>query len=195
MESPAMTYPIYHLIRSRWSPVAFSPQPVEAEKLGSNRAEFERLLNCLIQANMEWAQSAPVLMLSIAKLHFTQDGKPNRHAFHDVGLAVGNLILQATALGLAVHQMAGFDVERARQTFEVPDGYEPVGVIAVGYATDVETLPGRLQKSKPRIRKPLHEIMFACRWGQASPFVGNAGEATHGDNFYPSIVDRNNIPE
>jgi hypothetical protein len=54
-------------------------------------------------------------MLSVAKLHFTHDGKPNRHAFHDVGLAVGNLILQATALGLSVYQMAGFDVEKARR--------------------------------------------------------------------------------
>jgi hypothetical protein len=72
------------------------------------QAEFERPLNC---ANIEWAQDAPVLMLSIVKLRFTDDGKPNRHAFHDVGLAVGNLIFQATALGLSLHQMTGFHVE------------------------------------------------------------------------------------
>jgi nitroreductase len=200
MESPKIRYPVHELIRSRWSPVAFSAKPVEPEKLRSMleaarwapssfneqpwrfivatrdcKGAFERLLDCLIPSNSEWAQKAPVLMLSIAKLHFTHDGKPNRHAFHDVGLAVGNLIFQATALGLSVHQMAGFDVERARKTFALPDGYEPVGGIALGYATDVEMLPERLQKRQqsPRTRKPLEEIIFGNRWGLVSSLVVN----------------------
>jgi nitroreductase len=200
MESQEIRYPVHDLIRSRWSPVAFSAKPVEPGKLRSlleaarwapssfneqpwrfivatrdGKGEFERLLDCLIPGNFEWAQNAPVLMLSIAKLHFTHDGKPNRHAFHDVGLAVGNLIFQATALGLSVHQMAGFDVERARQTFAVPDGYEPVGGIALGYAAGVETLPQRLQKRhlSPRRRKPLEEIVFGFRWGQVSRLISN----------------------
>jgi nitroreductase len=202
MESREIRYPVHDLIRSRWSPVAFSSKPVEPWKLCSvleaarwapscfneqpwrfivatrdGEGEFERLLECLIPGNFEWAQNASVLMLSVAKLHFTHDGKPNRHAFHDVGLAVGNLILQATALGLCVHQMAGFDVEKARRTFAVPEGYEPVGGIALGYAAGVETLSERLQKRQqsPRRRKPLEEIMFGYRWGQVSPLIGNRG--------------------
>ena len=200
MESHEIRYPVHDLIRSRWSPVAFSSKPVESWKLVSlleaarwapssfneqpwrfivatrdGEEEFERLLDCLIPGNFEWAQNAPVLMLSVAKLHFTHDGKPNRHAFHDVGLAVGNLILQATALELCVHQMAGFDVERARRTFAVPDGYEPVGGIALGYATSAETLSERLQKRQqsPRRRKALEEIMFGYRWGQVSSLIRN----------------------
>ena len=172
-------YPIEEILRQRWSPRAFSDRNVEAKKLLSlfeaarwapssfneqpwsfivathdSKAEFERLLNCLIPGNIAWAQNAGVLLLSIAKLHFTRDGKPNRHAFHDVGLAVGNLILQATALGLSVHQMAGFDVERARQTFGLPNGYEPVGGIALGYAAGVETLPARSYQSAVSVRVP-----------------------------------------
>jgi len=88
------------------------------------KAEFERLLNCLIPDNIEWAQNTPVFLLSVANLYFTHDRKANRHAFHDAGLAAGNLTLQATVLGLSVHLMAGFDIERAR-TFGIPDATNP----------------------------------------------------------------------
>jgi nitroreductase len=222
MESLEIRYPVHDLICSRWSPVAFSPKPVEPGKLRSlfeaarwapssfneqpwrfivatrdSNAEFERLLNCLIPGNIEWAQNAPVLVFSIAKSHFTRDGTPNRHAFHDVGLAVGNLILQATALGLSVHQMAGFDAERARQTFGLPDGYEPVGGIALGYAAGVETLPERLRKRQqsPRIRKPLEEIIFGCGWGQVSSLVGINAEASPEDDLCPRTVGGTDVPE
>jgi nitroreductase len=171
---------------ARWAPSSFNEQPwrfiVAARE---NKTDFEQLLNCLIQGNIEWAQNAPVLILSVAKLHFTHDGKPNRHAFHDVGLAVGNLIIQATALGLSVHQMAGFYVERARETFGLPDGYEPVGGIALGYAAGVEMLPERLWKrvQSPRTRKPVEEIVFVCRSGQLSPLIGNHADGSPEDDL------------
>ena len=126
-------YPIHELLRERWSPRAFADRMVEPEKLRSlleaarwapsssneqpwsfivatkeHAGEYERLLSCLVEGNVRWAQHAPVLMLSVATLVFERNQKPNRHAFHDVGLAVENLIIQGTALGLFVHQMAGF---------------------------------------------------------------------------------------
>src|SRR5437879_4076372 len=126
MEKLAETqYPIHGLLRRRWSPRAFSSRPVEPDKLRSlweaarwapssyneqpwsfivatkdDEAEYARLLSCLVEGNIQWAQHAPVLMVSVARLSFEEDGKPNRHAFHDVGQAVSNLIVQATALGL-----------------------------------------------------------------------------------------------
>ncbi len=133
MEKPAdAQYPIHDLIKRRWSPRAFSDRPVERDILRSlleaarwapssnneqpwnfivatkdDQAEFSRLLSCLVEGNSLWAQHAPVLMVSVARMSFEDDGKPNRHAFHDVGQAVANLIVQATTLGLMVHQMAG----------------------------------------------------------------------------------------
>ena len=77
----------------------------------------------------------------MASLNFEDDSKPNRHAFHDTGMAVENLVLQATALGLAAHQMAGFDVEKARADLKIPSGYEPVAMIAVGYPGSSRPFP------------------------------------------------------
>ena len=73
---------------------------------------------------------------SVARMNFEEDGTPNRHAWHDTGMAALSLSPQATAMGLVAHQMAGFDGEMARVELKIPAGYEPVAMIAVGYPGD-----------------------------------------------------------
>ena len=145
---------------ARWAASSFNEQPwrfIVATK--DDPADFEKLLGCLVPGNQDWAKSAPVLMLSATKLTFTRNDKPNRHAYHDVGLAVSQLIVQATSLGLHVHQMAGFDVDQARQTFGIPEGFDPVAAIAIGYSA--EATPAS------RSRRPQDELIFSGKWGEA----------------------------
>jgi nitroreductase len=120
-----------------------------------------------VEGNRKWAYRAPVLILSVASLNFQDDSTPNRHAFYDTGMAVENLVLQATALGLATHQMAGFDVEKARADLKIPSGFEPVALIAVGYPGDIVSLPDRLRERElqPRSRWPISEWTFSGQWG------------------------------
>lgn len=202
MEKLARTeHPIHELLARRWSPRAFAERAVEREKLLSlleaarwaassfneqpwaflvatraSREEFERMLGCLAEGNQRWAQRAPVLMLSLAKMSFDRSGKPNRHAFHDVGQAAANLTVQATALGLHVHQMAGIEVEKIRQTYSLPEGWEPVAGLAIGYLGDPSTLSERHRQSEtaPRTRKPLDSFVFTGRFSQA--YTLQAGE-------------------
>ena len=199
MEKPAETqYPILDLLKRRWSPRAFSDQIVEPEKLRSlfeaarwaassfneqpwnfivatkqKPEEHARLLSCLVEGNQQWAREAPVLMVSVAKLNFDKTGKPNRHAFHDVGLAVESMIVQATALGLFVHQMAGFSPEKVRELYGVPDDFEPVAAIAIGYGVALDDLPGPSREFElgPRSRKPVSSFVFQGHWGEVSPIV------------------------
>ena len=201
MEKPAPTdYPINELLRRRWSPRAFSDQTIEPEKLHSlfeaarwapssfneqpwafivatsqNPEEHALLLSCLIEGNQRWAQRAPVLMVSVAELNFEQTGKPNRHAFHDVGLAMGNLLVEATELGLVVHQMAGFFPEKVRESYGVPEGFEPLTAIALGYPADVGVLAESLRERElaPRSRKPIGSFVFEGRWGTKSNLVSS----------------------
>jgi nitroreductase len=109
-------------------------------------------------------------VLTVAKLRFESNQRENRHAFHDVGLAVANLTLQATALGMHVHQMGGFDRTKARELFGIPDDFEPVTVLALGYLTGPGILPEDLgeRERASRARKPLDALVFAGGWGQAS---------------------------
>jgi nitroreductase len=199
MEKPAETqYPIEEILRRRWSPRSFSERLVEPEKLQSlfeaarwaassfneqpwnfivatkqKPEEHARLLGCLVEGNQPWARAAPVLMVSVAKLNFDKTGKPNRHAFHDVGLAVQNMIVQATALGLCVHQMAGFSSEKVRETYGVPDGFDPVAAIAIGYGQAEDELPEAFREFDlgARRRKPVSSFVFQDHWGEVSPLV------------------------
>ncbi|MEQ8765505.1 MAG: nitroreductase family protein [Planctomycetota bacterium] len=185
--------PVHELIANRWSPRAFTEESVTREQVHSlleaarwapscynnqpwryivarkeDEEGFERLASCLVDGN-SWAKEAAVLMLSVAKQTFDHNDKPNRHAFHDVGLASENLVLQAEALGLSTHQMAGFQVDRAREVLGIPEGYDPVAMIAIGHRGDPDGLPDNLKERElsKRERKPLEEIGFGSKWGEA----------------------------
>lgn len=191
-------HPLHPLLQQRWSPRAFAARPVERAKLlslleaarwapsGGNSQpwsfivaaqedadNFAKLAACLNPSNAEWAAAAPVLLLSVAQT-VNSAGKPMRHAWHDVGLAEMSLIVQAMALDLYVHPMAGFSGDRARALFEIPDDFEPVVMLALGYLGDPDQLNERrrAQELEPRTRKPLHEFVFAGRWGEVAPLIG-----------------------
>src|SRR5580704_6114199 len=164
---------------ARWAPSCMNEQPwrfIVATK--ANKSDFDRLLNCLLEFNVQWAQHAPVLLLSVAKLTFESTGELNRHAFHDVGQAIANLTFQATVSGLLVHQIAGFDVEKARREFSIPQDYEPVAAAAVGYPGNSAELPEKLREKEatPRKRKPLTSFVFEGGWGNSADWTRTVEE-------------------
>ena len=127
-------------------------------------AEHERMASVLTPGNT-WARKAPVLALSIASLH--RADKPNRTAHHDLGLANENLVIQALSMGLAVHMMAGFHVDMAREAFEIPASHDPLAMMAIGYPGDPGSLPEDLRAKElaPRQRKPVSEFVFNGKFG------------------------------
>ncbi len=186
------------LLAERWSPRAFEDRSIEPAKLRQlfeaarwaassyndqpwfyivasrdNPAEFQKMLDCLVEFNQAWAKAAPVLAISVARTKFKHDGSVNRHAQHDVGAASASLALQAQSLGLAVHQMAGFDPQRARDTYHIPADHEPMAAMAIGYPGDPAALPDELREREmsPRSRRPISEFVFAGDWGSVAPFV------------------------
>lgn len=199
MDHPApVRYPIHDLLKQRWSPRAFADRDVEPEKLRSlfeaarwaassfnaqpwhfviaTRKEpeaFARVLSCFVEFNQSWAKGAPVIGISVAKLNFEQDGKPNRHAYHDVGQAAAYLALQAAAEGLQLHQMAGILVDKAREVLAIPEGYDPVSGLALGYPGDPQSLSERLRERElaPRQRKEPATFIHDGTWGQKASFL------------------------
>lgn len=197
MEKPAVVdYPVHALIERRWSPRAFADQAVEPRVLRSlleaarwtascfneqpwrflvarrqDAQELQRMVDCLTPNNQRWAKDAAVLMITLAIPTFAKTGKPNRHAWYDVGQAAAQMTVQATALGLFVHQMAGLSPDKVRETYGVPDEIEPVSAIAIGYPGDPAVLPDDLHQKElaPRTRRPQSEIVFCGAWGRALP--------------------------
>jgi nitroreductase len=199
MYKPAATdVELHDLIRNRWSPRAFAEKAVAPEVLRSlfeaarwapsssneqpwvylvatkdDPENFGKMLGVLVEFNASWAKHAPVLALSVAHLKTQREGKPNRVALHDVGTATAQLTVEANARGLQVHQMAGFDAEKARQTFAIPADWEPVAAMAIGYPGNPDLLPEKLRDRElaPRTRKPLSEFVMTGGWGHTASFV------------------------
>jgi len=191
-------YPIHDLIRTRWSPRAFSDKPISDETLRSlfeaarwapsssneqpwaflvsrkgDGVNHEKMLGTLVEFNQAWAKNAPVLVIAVAELAFAKNGTPNRNALYDTGAAVAHLTTEATSRGLFVHQMAGFDPQKAREAFEIPSGWEPIAAFTIGHPGDPATLPDTLREREqaPRVRKPLSEFVMLGKWGKQAPFL------------------------
>ncbi len=191
-------YPIHELLAERWSPYGFEDRPVAQADLRSlfeaarwaassyneqpwsffvatkeNPEEFARLLSCLVEGNQGWAKAAPVLVLGVVSLKFSRNNKDNRAAVHDLGLAAGNLLVEATARGLCVHQMIGILPDKAREVYQIPGHSEAWTAMAIGYKGDPAKLPDALKERDlaPRQRKPLSQFVFTGKWGQPSPMV------------------------
>jgi nitroreductase len=194
----SIDYPIHELLAERWSPYGFEDRPVAQADLRSlfeaarwaassyneqpwnffvatkeNPEEFARLLSCLVEGNQAWAKAAPVLALGVVSLRFARNNKDNRAAVHDLGLAAGNLLVEATARGLCVHQMIGILPDKAREVYQIPEHNEAWTAMAIGYKADPAKLPDALKERDltPRQRKPLSQFVFTGKWGQPSPLV------------------------
>lgn len=156
---------------ARWSASCFNEQPwrfLVAPK--SDSVAYGKLLACLTPKNQLWAKAAPVLLLTTARRAFTHNGATNRFALHDAGLALAQIMVQATALGLSVHAMGGYDTEKARREFSIPEDYELGAAVAIGYQGDPGQLPPEMlvAETSPRQRKPLSELVFAGTWGRSA---------------------------
>lgn len=182
---------VHALLKERWSPYGFSDRDVSPGDLASlfeaarwaassfneqpwrflvalkrDPEEFAKALSCLVEPNQAWAKAAPVLVISAARMTFTRNDKPNRVAIHDLGLAAANLTLEATARGLVVHQMGGILPERAKEVYGIPEPFEVLTALAIGYVADPSTLPEELQSrdTAPRTRRALKEFVFSSAW-------------------------------
>ncbi len=186
--------PIHDIIAQRWSPRAFdASRPVSKEQIISmleaarwapscfgdepwryiiwnkhtDAAAWQQAFDCLGDFNQQWVKNAPVLLLATASHVFRHNNNPNDWHAYDTGAASENLCLQATALGLKAHQMGGFDAEKIRKVFSVPEGFSCLAMIAVGYQTEPDVLEGE-QKEKEiaeRTRRALTDNFFENAWG------------------------------
>lgn len=191
---------LHELIEKRYSPRAFSNEAVEEEKIISlfeaarwspssmneqpwrfivgvkgEGETYEKIYNVLFEQNQAWAQNAPVLILAVAKEFNDRSKQNNRYAEYDLGQAIAHLTIQATSLNLYIHQMGGFDTDKACRLFNIPEGYTPMSVIAIGYLGNIDSLPEQLkvrEKAK-RNRRELSEIVFDESFGHTSSLVGN----------------------
>ena len=153
---------------ARWAASSYNEQPWRFLVGLRNSSTYKKIFSTLIGFNQGWAAAAPVLILGVASSKFSLNGTDNRHALYDLGAASSYLTLQAVALGLTSHQMAGYDQAAARQAFGIPEDYQLGAVIALGYQGEPSALGQEqliAQEIAPRTRKPLSEFVLSA-WGE-----------------------------
>jgi nitroreductase len=201
MSRNPVEHPVIDSIASRWSPYRFDSREVEDAKLlqcfeaarwaassfndqpwsfiiakRQDTEAFATMVACLLEANQPWASKAGALILTLSRDKFAYNDKPNRVALHDLGQATAHLALQADALGLQVHQMAGVNLSQIRHQYQVPEDFQPQTAIAIGYAATAPPdgeLETELEKrqSGQRTRKTLATHVFDGQWGQSASFT------------------------
>lgn len=172
-----VAYPIHDLIKERWSPRIFSDKPISEDEIkqlleagrwapSSMNSQpwriiwgikgdgvYERIFECLHDFNKSWANNAPALIVGAYKTH-RDDGKESFHALHDLGLFMGNVGIQATSMGIYLHQMAGIDPKKALEEFGFPEGYHVATATAVGFGGgELSDLPEKLQQSEQKTKR------------------------------------------
>ena len=155
---------------SRWSPSCYGEQPwhfIVFNRFDDNPA-WQQALSTLNESNAIWAKRAPVLILVTANTLFSANGKPNQWASYDTGASVMSLSLQATAEGLMTHQIGGFNADKVRAQFNLPENINPLAIIALGYPAPGDNLPETLaeKEAAPRHRNPISQNFFRNQWGQ-----------------------------
>lgn len=197
MKKPDTKAPLTELLAKRWSPRAFADTPIAQEVLvslleaarwspsSSNEqpwrfivgqkgdSTYDKLFDVLKEGNQGWAKNAPVLTLAVARMTREKSGNPNGHAWHDVGASLAHLTVQATAHDIYVHQMGGYSADKATDVFKIPEPFQPVTALALGYLGDVNALDEDKKEREfaKRTRKPLSELVFSETWGATNPLV------------------------
>lgn len=152
---------------ARWAPSCRNEQPWSFVVMRRGTGAHDQLLGCLSPGNQVWAATAPLLVVAVAREIFAHDDSTNRHAWYDLGQAMANLLVAATACGLHAHQMAGFDTNRAAGICALPAAHAAVTVTALGYRGDATDLPAGVSDRDPaaRERKARAAFVFEAQWG------------------------------
>lgn len=180
---------IHDLLAERWSPRAFAPKDIPEKEIDAlfeaarwaassmneqpwrfiyakkGEPAFEKIVSTLMDGNL-WATEAPILLVALIKKNLARNGKPNSAATHDLGLAMGNLSLQATHLGIALHHMGGFYPDKVVEVFDLPDDVAPKTVVALGYYGEPDQLDDELKQREleERKRNPIDSFAFRGKY-------------------------------
>lgn len=146
---------------ARWAPSSVNEQPWLYLYATKDQKElWEKIFDSLNEGNKIWAKNAPLLMVSLVRKNFLRNDMPNLSARYDLGAANAFLSLQAAHQGLNVHQMGGFDQAKARANLNIPDTFETVVILAIGYPGDVEALPEHLKMRELAPRERYQQQVF-----------------------------------
>jgi nitroreductase len=185
------TIEINSRIRNRWSPRNYSQKTISesdilklfeaARWVASSRNSqpwrfiyahlgdkvlWPKLFDCLTESNKVWVEKAPVLVLALVQKTDVKTGSIQKHSWHDLGLAIGNLTYQANSMGIYLRNMGGFDSKRAICNFNIPEMFEPVVMLTLGFSGEIENPNSEflVPMGENRVRRNLSQLIYQGNW-------------------------------
>ena len=151
------------LIQSaRWAPSSYNDQPwnfIFCDRY-KNPEAYQKVVDSLY--GQDWVENVPLFAIAVVRPAFRYNQQENDWALYDTGAAALSMSLQATEMGLMAHQIGGFDREEIQQEFHLPEGFQPIAILAIGYEdTSVDS-----SEEEPRTRYPINENFFYGQWGR-----------------------------
>jgi nitroreductase len=120
-----------------------------------------------------WTTRSPLIIVVASKDEDDCMLSDRRNYFlFGCGLAIGQLVLRATELGLVAHPIAGYDPIKVRAALGIPEPYVIITTVICGYPGGGEDLLSdkqkEIEKTRPE-RKPVGENMFLDKWANPYP--------------------------
>ena len=144
---------------AKWAPSAFNSQPWRFIYSLKGDENWDRIFGLLGDFNKTWCENASALILVLSKKD--SEGKPNKTHSFDTGAAWMSLALQASLKGWTAHGMSGFDYDKARDEFSIPDTYDIEAMIALGKVSEEKNIPDAImEKENPNGRKSISSIVL-----------------------------------
>ena len=152
---------------ARLAPSARNLQPWRFVVVQGDEA-IDELATAFNETNQE-VRNAPLIIVVCAREEddVTRESKP--YYLFDAGLAVENLMLAATDLGLATHAILSFDEAEIKRILEIPDEYRVVITTPLAYPVEPSYDEAAVDKLGARTRKELGEITHYGKWGSGGP--------------------------
>ncbi|WP_246060827.1 nitroreductase family protein [Nocardioides dongxiaopingii] len=148
---------------ARWAPSTGNSQPWRFVVAPRGSAAHAAFVPHLSRGNAGWVPAASLVLVAGCEV---VDVKDPDYARYDLGQAAAHVTLQARAMGLHAHQLAGFDKDGAAAALGVPDHVRLMSAIAIGVRGDPALVAERDREREQRVRRrlPLAEIVW---WDRA----------------------------
>lgn len=152
----------------RLSPSCNNNQPWRVV-VARDPASLEAVRTSLTKGNV-WASKAPVILVVCARIDDDCKLADRRDYYQfSTGLAVGEMLLRATELGLIAHPIAGYDALAIKEKLGIPADHVLITLVICGHpGTDVSLLSEKqlLAEIERPQRRPIGENFFDGSWGK-----------------------------
>jgi len=132
------------------------------------RQTVEELTQAFSESNRV-IKDAPAILIVCARAQDDVIKNNLEYFLFDVGLAVGNMLLAATDLGLVTHLMTAFDEAQVKRILHIPEDVRAVVATPLAYPLEASYDEAARDRLSMRTRKDMKDLVHYEYWSESEP--------------------------